>query len=331
MKNYGKRMTSLVMMLLLCVVAVFGNVTTAKAAEDGVLLAETGVAAANTEVSYNFSTSKSTNVLFALYSPTPADCAFTINNSAGNVYDTFSVTAAEWVYVEELQLYGYGFEEYTMPVGDYVFKFVAASDIQYAAYVQEEAVQPTLNQTKATVSVGMKCTLKVDNTNESIKWKSSKKSVATVSQKGVVTGKKVGKATITATTESGVELKCTVTVKANKFTETKLSVKDLRWDEKGVLQVYGASYDSKGNLVVKCRFINNCGYRVTQLKGIKIKMISAEGKTIGTYSAKSKSLSVANGATKDFSVTIKKSSLKIKKADLRNATYKTDGEYYYTY
>ena len=59
-------------------------------------------------------------------------------------------------------------------------------------------------------------------------------------------------------------------------------------------------------------------------------MKDANGKKIGTYSAKSKSMSVPTGSVKDFNVTIKKDKLKNKKADLRNASYTADGEYYYT-
>lgn len=60
----------------------------------------------------------------------------------------------------------------------------------------------SLNQKKATIYVGG-ANLKLKLSGEKAKsWKSSKKSVATVSKKGVVTPKKAGKTTITCTSKS---------------------------------------------------------------------------------------------------------------------------------
>jgi hypothetical protein len=216
-----------------------------------------------------------------------------------------------------------------MPAGDYTVKINFAADAQYIFYVDMQKLSATLNMTTATVTVGFKTTLKVDNTTEEITWSTSKKSVATVSKKGVVTGKKAGTATITATTASGQKLTCKVTVKANAYTEKKATTSDVYYG--GVFQVYKATYASNGDLTLKCRFINKCGYKVNKLTGIKITFKTAAGKTIGTYSASSKKLTVANGESKDFTLTIKKSKLKIKNADLRNASYTNSGQYEYRY
>ncbi len=69
-----------------------------------------------------------------------------------------------------------------------------------------------LNKTKATLYVGKTLTLKVKNTKKKVKWTSSKKTVASVSQKGKVKAKKKGKATVTAKIK-GKKLKCKITVK----------------------------------------------------------------------------------------------------------------------
>ena len=58
--------------------------------------------------------------------------------------------------------------------------------------------KPKLNKKKVSIYVGNTVKLKMKNTKKKVKWSSSKKSVATVSKKGVVKGKKAGKATITA-------------------------------------------------------------------------------------------------------------------------------------
>ena len=76
------------------------------------------------------------------------------------------------------------------------------------------SIKPNINKTKATLAAGKTVTLKV--TNGMVKsWKSSKAAVAAVSSKGVVTAKKKGSATITATLSDGTKLTCKITVSSN--------------------------------------------------------------------------------------------------------------------
>lgn len=84
-----------------------------------------------------------------------------------------------------------------------------------------------LNKTAVTVTKGKKVTLKVQKSKgikvKSCKWTSQKKAVASVTSKGVVTGKKAGKTVVTAVVKYQKngrkknvtrKLKCKVTVKA---------------------------------------------------------------------------------------------------------------------
>ena len=81
--------------------------------------------------------------------------------------------------------------------------------------VQSAKSKLKLNKSSVTITVGKTVTLKATVTGKkgTVKWSSSKKSVATVSSKGVVTGKKKGTATITAKV-NGVKKTCKVTVKS---------------------------------------------------------------------------------------------------------------------
>ena len=75
-----------------------------------------------------------------------------------------------------------------------------------------KAVAPKLNKSKLTLYIGSNYTLKVKKASGKVKWTSGKKSVATVSSKGVVTGKKKG--TVKITVKSGSKsVKVTVKVK----------------------------------------------------------------------------------------------------------------------
>jgi len=69
-----------------------------------------------------------------------------------------------------------------------------------------------INKTSVSINKGSTTTLKVTGTNKKVTWFSSNKSIVTVTQKGIVKGVKVGKATITAKV-SGKIFRCNVTVK----------------------------------------------------------------------------------------------------------------------
>ena len=193
--------------------------------------------------------------------------------------DTFTILSSQW-YAYQEGLYYQGVDYSNMAAGDYTLKITFNEATQYVVNFAAEKINPTLNQKSATVTVGFKVTLKVDNTSSKVTWSSSKKDVATVNSKGVVTGKSAGTTTITAKVD-GQKLTCKVKVKDNKFTETKRSVSDVYYG-RGALQVYKAVYEKNGDLTIKCRFINNSGYKVSSLKDLKIVMKDANGKKIGT-------------------------------------------------
>lgn len=73
-----------------------------------------------------------------------------------------------------------------------------------------------LSRTKLTLTAGQCYGLKLRNSKGKVTWKSSKKTVATVSKKGRIEARKPGKAVITAIYK-GKKYKCTVTVKNVKI------------------------------------------------------------------------------------------------------------------
>ena len=79
----------------------------------------------------------------------------------------------------------------------------------------EAATKIKLNKKKVTIYVGKSVQLKIKGTKAKVKWTSNKKSVAKVTSKGKVTGKKAGKAVITAKVKNK-KCKCAVTVKNKK-------------------------------------------------------------------------------------------------------------------
>ena len=91
--------------------------------------------------------------------------------------------------------------------------------------VRVEAKGAHLNKTKVTISVGDKAKLKVAGASGKIKWTTSKKSVATVTQKGVVKAKKEGTAIVKAKIGKKV-LKCKVVVEDDDDWDDEEDVED---------------------------------------------------------------------------------------------------------
>jgi len=86
-----------------------------------------------------------------------------------------------------------------------------------------------LNKTKATIVKGKTLTLKAtlapaELEDKTVTWKSSDKTVATVTSAGKVTGKKAGTATITCTSSTGEKATCKVTVADVSLSATEISL-----------------------------------------------------------------------------------------------------------
>lgn len=95
------------------------------------------------------------------------------------------------------------------------------------------AAKVKLNKTNVTINVNQSYQLKVRGTTRKVTWKSSNRKVAVVSRSGKVTGKKSGKAVITAKVNKK-SYKCRITVKQNPkpaVSSTKASVKVKRVKE----------------------------------------------------------------------------------------------------
>ena len=86
-------------------------------------------------------------------------------------------------------------------------------------YTVEGQAAVKINKKSISIKVGKTYKLKLKGTKKKVKWSTSNKKVATVSSKGVVKGKKAGKATITAKVGKK-KYKCKVKVTAAKKVTT---------------------------------------------------------------------------------------------------------------
>ena len=101
--------------------------------------------------------------------------------------------------------------------------FTVATEPITAAPTQPETIEPTVVKKSIKTYIKRKTTLTLKPAG-SYKFSSSNKNIATVSSKGVITAKKMGKAVITAKSSS-VIFKVTLTVKNPKLNYTKKTIK----------------------------------------------------------------------------------------------------------
>lgn len=332
-----KRLVAVVTGMMIAFTAVVAtDVTTAQAAEIETLYASSDVETAmgGVERKHSFTVGKSGELCGMVGVLEPVDFTITLYNSAGNQLELsdnpYRVSANDpgWVYNQAYGRYFY-LDIFSLGNGDYFYGITFGAETNYILAIEQGVEEAKISEPKATVTRGFTKKLSVTGAKVT-KWSSSKKSVATVDSKGKVTAKKEGKTTISAECENGQKVKCVVTVKANKYSKTRPTTSDVPYGS-CAMSAYSASFDSKGNLVIKTRFVNNDYYKTTALENIKIVVRDGNGKLVGQYKARRKSVSAPSHSTKDMSFTINKANLKKKKADLRNCTIKCAGEYIYYY
>lgn len=187
--------------------------------------------------------------------------------------------------------------------------------------------KPVISTKAFTITAGQKRTLKVTGKVGKVTWKSSKKSVATVSSKGVVAAKKAGKAKITASVD-GCKLTCNVTVKKNEYSVRAASNSEVPYNE-ATFQVTKISYNKKGQLVCKVQILNNLIYNIEQIRNFNITVYDKNNSAIASQTVGKKNFFVYSGSKKSLTITIPKSKVKKKNADLRVSTPRCSGSVYY--
>lgn len=321
MKSISKKITAVILSAAMLVTGLFFAPAKSEAAGFNYILDEYSQAVAGQEITYNYTVNKA-GYLYNYLTVSPLTGVNISVYKAGTCVDSkyISSTDAEWEYNDKYKGYDYFYALPYASTGDYQIKLNFDSDVVFCETILQEKATPVISNKSITITKGFKKKLSVKDAGGTVKWSSSKKSVATVDSKGNVTAKKKGTATISAKTKDGSVLKCKVTVKDNIYTGSKPVVSQVPYGQ-SILSVYRMSYDKSGNLLIKCRYINNIGYRVVKLQNFGVTPKSPSGKVMGSVSVKSMNVNVPSGSAKDITLKIKKSKLKIKKADLRNSSY----------
>lgn len=187
---------------------------------------------------------------------------------------------------------------------------------------------PTLNVSKKSLVERQTYTLKVNGSTGKKVWKSSNKSVATVSSSGKITAKKSGKATISVKV-NGKTLKCSVTVKKNQKTySVNRDVMDYSYGSPTL--VLQKVYYSGNSLKADVWVMNNRMFRADKFDWLNYELYDSNGKLIAKKKFKNIKLGIAPYGSKKITLTFSGSSLKKKNAILPNGVY-DDWSFWYTY
>ena len=150
-------------------------------------------------------------------------------------------------------------------------------------------VKPGITAKVSQVYVGKKATIKVTKTKVTgkVTFKSSNKKVATINSKGVITGKKAGKAVIT--------------VKVGKYTK-KLTVKVKKPSFKLVKSSVKLKKGKKTTIRVKAAPVSKLTYKTSNKK---VATVNSKGVVTAKKKGTAKITVKCNGITRTFKVTVK--------------------------
>ena len=183
--------------------------------------------------------------------------------------------------------------------------------IPVEAKAAPKAKKIVLNVTKKTMNVGQTTTLKVkkvspSNASKSVKYSTSKKSVATVDSKGKIKAKAAGTATITVTSKSNSKVKatCKVTVKQ--------PVKEIRISKNVLAVQKGKTVNIKATVKPKNASNKKLKYKTSNKK---IATVNSKGKVKGIKNGTvTITVTAADGSKKKATCKVGVYTAKIKKA-----------------
>lgn len=321
-----KRIIAVVMMLVMIIACPFAVQSASAATDYDYLLEVENDQLSNSTATHSFTSSKAQEAYLYLFVKNQVDMGVKLTNTTETQSVSNVVYASDW----EIMSDGWGSYVYTLSLkaASYELELQCLDTTQYEVYVMVPKQIMTISSSTATITAGQKKTLKVTDAPGAVTWKSSKTSVAKVSSKGVVTAKKAGTTTITATS-GGQKVSCKVTVKKNVYTATKLTLSNSSYQV--AARVHKAYYKN-GKIVCNLNLVNPTTQKVTKFKTVTITIKTKSGSTIAKQTFKNiKGSNLGTYSKKTKTLTIAKKKVKKKSADLRNAVVIVDGNYTYHY
>lgn len=320
-----------VLVLLITLASLFVQHTTTYAASGSTtLLNKVSAATANSPIRYNFSLSKKSDIVFTMKTNERIGSTISVKDPT---HDTpiqtvyLSTVSENMQYIKELGIYKNS-AKINLDAGNYVLELQFENDTNFDFTMEQVSSGAKLNASKLTITKGFTSQIKVVNGGTMKNCTSSNKSVATVTNKGKITAKKNGTATIKVKLTSGKTLSCKVTVVGNSFKSAKADIQDIPYNT-AEMRAYSAAFDKKGNIVVKFMAVNNNYGTISGISNFKVTMKNSKKTTTAIFKKASFAASVPSYKSAAYTITIPKSCLKTSKdkIDLRTSKFVISGKF----
>lgn len=311
----------------------FSSCTDAKAATPNYvnIIHKISTATANSPIRYNFSLNRKSEIYFIV---TENECTGVTISVKEPIHDTpietiyLPASNPNWNYIKKSGIYK-NTATSKLDAGDYILELSFEQDVNFDLSMNQISETAKLNKTKTTITKGFTDTLKV-NGGKIKSCSSSDSSIATVTNKGKITAKKTGTATIKVKLTNRKTLSCKVIVAENKYSAKKINVENTQFNTCS-MKAYATSFDKKGNLVVKFKIVNNSYGQITKIPNFKIAVKNSNKKSIVNYKTASYKVTIPSYKDKTCTVTIPKSKLAMKQnqIDLRTSKISITGDFAY--
>lgn len=330
-KTLLKKTLCALLTLVLAATLLFADSTSVKAANTNYvnIIHKVSTATANSPILYNFSLNRKSDIYFIISENECTGVNISVkepvhDTSIENIY--LPASNPNWKYNKNTGIYT-NTATANLETGSYILELRFEQDVNFDLSMNQVSPTAKLNKTKTTITKGFTDTLKV-NGGKIKSCSSSNKSVASVDNKGTISAKKNGKATVKVKLTNGKTLSCKVTVVSNQYKAKKITVASTIYNTYD-MKAYDASFDKDGNLVVKFKIVNNSYGQVRQIPNFKISIKSANKKNIVNYKKATYKVTVSSYNEKSCTIKIPKSKLLMKqnKIDLRTSKISITGDF----
>ena len=187
--------------------------------------------------------------------------------------------------------------------------------------------KPALSRTTVIAYLNVPLTLKVNGGDGAIKWKSSKKKVAKVNSRGVITPKKKGTTYITAT-RNGYKMTCKVKVVNNKYSEwVDKNARNYTYGEP--VEMLSKVYYKGKTMIAEIYIMNARMFRADRFDWWTIWLYDNDDNLIACKKLKKYKLGIKPYGTKKVKIKFKGKEIKKKNVILNRGVYLEDDWYYH--
>ena len=315
------RIFAVVMMVVLCL-GICPSGKPAKAAGVIETVLEQNGTLQQSPARFTFKNPKDQLIGITLYTDYQADLTVTVTEQKTGKETKTAIAQQQWKYDQDMGVYQAAVSYEERAAGEYSIALECQQPLTYKIFVYSYT-DFTMNKKKATIATGQQLQLSTTGKVEKVTWKSSKKKVATVNKKGMVTGKKPGTTKITAKW-LGMKVSCVVTVKQNIYQRRQSK---LEANGHVVSSYVYQITERKGALVCKVRILNNTPYYIVKFDKLPVKIEDSKGKVVAKQTFQYNS-PINTYMAKNITLVIDKKNVKEKFIDLKTVKAYTDGAHF---